>query len=128
MNNLKFGVLACGLIGLIACFLPMMSFGDQSVSLWKLREVPGGSGQVFITMAGYIAAVAMGGMAAAKPPMQRWQAIVSCLGFALVFIKLREGFFKLITDGAIGAKLMAISVLAGIVISILCIAKPEQAK
>ena len=128
MNNLKFGVLACGLLGLIGCFLPMVTFGDQSISLWKLREAPGGSGQVFMTMAGYVAALVMGAMAAAKPPMQRWQGIVAIVSFAWVIFKLREGFMKLITDGAIGAKLMGISALAGLVFAILCVAKPEQAK
>ena len=128
MNNLKFGVLACGLLGLIGCFLPMVSFGDQSISLWKLREAPGASGQVYLTMIAFIVPLVMGALAAAKPPMQRWQAIVALVGFILGFIKLREGFFKLITDGAIGAKLMGISVLAGVVFAVLCIAKPETAK
>lgn len=128
MNNLKFGVLACGLLGLIGCFLPMISFGDQSISLWKLREAPGGSSQVYMTMLAFIVPLVMGAMAAAKPPMQRWQAIVALIFFGFGFVKLREGFFKLITDGAIGAKLMAISVIAGVVFAILCIAKPEQAK
>ena len=128
MNNLKFGVLACGLIGLIACFLPMVAFGDQSISFFKLREMPGGGSQVYMTMAGYIAALVMGAMAAAKPPMLRWQGIVSIVGFAFVIFKLRDGFLKLITDGAIGAKLMGISALAGLVIAIICVAKPETAK
>jgi hypothetical protein len=128
VNNLKFGVLACGLIGLIACFLPFVSFGDQSFSFFKMREAPGGASQVFMTMAGYVLALVMGAMAAAKPPMQRWQGIVAALGFLWVCFKMRDGFMKLITDGAIGAKLMAISALAGLVVSILCVAKPETAK
>ena len=128
MNNLKFGVLVCGLLGLIGCFLPMVSLGDQSISFWKLREMPGGSGQVFMTMFGYVAPLVMGAMAAAKPPMLRWQAIVSIVGFAWVVFKMRDGFMKLITDGAIGAKLMGISAIAGLVFAILCVAKPETAK
>lgn len=128
MNNLKFGVLACGLLGLIGCFLPMVSFGSESISFFKLREMPGGSSQVFMTMAGYVAALVMGAMAAAKPPMQRWQGIVAIVGFAWVVFKMRDGFMKLITDGAIGAKLMGISALAGLIFAILCVAKPETAK
>lgn len=128
MNNLKFGVLVCGLLGLIGCFLPMMTFGSESISFWKLREAPGGSSQVFMTMFGYVAPLVMGAMAAAKPPMLRWQAIVSIVGFAWVVFKMRDGFMKLITDGAIGAKLMGISAIAGLVFAILCVAKPETAK
>jgi hypothetical protein len=127
VNNLKFGVLACGLLGLIGCFLPMISGGGESVSFFKMRELIG-SGQVFMVMAGYAAALVMGAMAAAKPPMQRWQGIVAIVGMAWVVFKMRDGFMKLITDGAIGAKLMGISAIAGLVFAILCVAKPETAK
>lgn len=127
MNNLKFGVLACGLLGIIGCFLPMVSAGGQSISFFSMKELIG-SGQVFMVMGGYAAGLAMGAMAAAKPPMQRWQGIVAILGFGFVMFKMRDGFMKLITDGAIGAKLMGISAIAGLVFAILCVAKPETAK
>ena len=127
MNNLKFGVLACGLLGIIGCFLPMVSAGGQSISFFSMKELIG-SGQVFMVMGGYAAGLAMGAMAAAKPPMQRWQGIVAIVGFAFVVFKMRDGFMKLITDGAIGAKLMGISAIAGLVFAILCVAKPETAK
>ena len=128
MNNLKFGVLACGILGLIGCFLPMISFGDQSFSFFDARK-GGEAAQVYMTMAGYVAAVVMGAMAAAKPPMLRWQGIVAIVGFAFVVFKLREpGPIKLLTDGAIGAKLMVIGALAGLVVSIITVAKPETAK
>lgn len=127
MNNLKFGVLACGLLGVIGCFLPMVSAGGQSISFFSMKELIG-SGQVFMVMGGYAAGLAMGAMAAAKPPMQRWQGIVAILGFGFVMFKMRDGFMKLVTDGAIGAKLMGISAIAGLVFAILCVAKPETAK
>jgi hypothetical protein len=127
VNNLKFGVLACGLLGIIGCFLPMVSAGGQSISFFSMKELIG-SGQVFMVMGGYAAGLAMGAMAAAKPPMQRWQGIVAILGFGFVMFKMRDGFMKLITDGAIGAKLMGISAIAGLVFAILCVAKPETAK
>ncbi|MDB4955315.1 MAG: hypothetical protein JWO36_2884 [Myxococcales bacterium] len=127
MNNLKLGVLVSGVVGLIGCFLPFISGGGESISFWGMKELAG-SGQIFVTMAGYVLGAVMGAMAVAKPPMQRWQAIVATLGFAFVGFKMRDGFLKLITDGAIGAKLMAIAVLAGLVFSVLCIAKPEATK
>lgn len=132
MNNLKFGVLVCGLLGLIGCFLPFVSEGAFSISFFKFRELPGQAGLVYITMAGYLAALVMGALAAAKPPMQRWQAIVSLVAFVLVFLKLREGgghgFVKMLTEGAIGAKMMWVGLVAGLVVSVLAVAKPEQAK
>jgi hypothetical protein len=128
VNNLKFGVLACGLVGLIAIFLPQVTFGDMSISLWKTREAPGQAAQVYMVMAGYLAALVMGAMAAAKPPMQRWQSIVALLGFLFVLFKMREALPFDIFKGAIGAKLMGLTAYAGAILSALTLAKPETAK
>lgn len=134
MQNLKFGVLVCGLLGLIGCFLPMVSEGGMSISFFKLREFPGAASHVYIVMAGFAVAAAMGGLAVAKG-MQRWMSIVALVAFGLVLFKFRAGIgmgeggglfgvFK----GAIGAKLMGIGMFAGVVFSILTIAKPEPTK
>lgn len=128
MNNLKFGVLACGLVGLIAIFLPQITFGDMSISLWKTREAPGQAAQVYMVMAGYLAALVMGAMAAAKPPMQRWQSIVALVGFLFVLFKMREALPFDIFKGAIGAKLMGLTAYAGAILSALTLAKPETAR
>ena len=130
MNNIKFGVLACGLIGLISVFLPQVSIMGHSISLWDAHSAPsemGGGIHVYLIMAGYAAGLVMGALAAAKPPMQRWQAIVALVGFVLVLVKTRDGL-KHFGDMAIGGKLMIISMALGIVCSILAIAKPETAK
>ncbi|MBA3396537.1 MAG: hypothetical protein H0T89_28155 [Deltaproteobacteria bacterium] len=126
MHNLKFGVLVCGVLGLIGVFLPMISFGDQSISLWAAREAPGGAAQVYMVMAGFAAAAAMGAMGAAKG-MQRWMSIVAIIGFAFVLFKFRDGLFDLFKM-AIGAKLMGIGAFAGLVFAILTLTKPEPAK
>ena len=123
MNNLKFGVLACGAIGLIGCFLPMVS---GAPSFFAMRELMGAA-QVFMVMGGFAVAAAMGAMGAAKG-MQRWQSIVAIIGFAFVVFKMRDGFLRLITDGGIGAKLMGIGAAAGLVFAILTAVKPEPAK
>jgi hypothetical protein len=125
MNNLKFGVLACGLLGLIGCFLPMISAEGLSMSFFDLRKID--AAQTFMVMGGYAVALAMGAMGAAKG-MQRWQSIVAIVGFAFVVFKFRGGFIDLITHGAIGAKLMGIGAVAGLVFAILTAAKPEPAK
>jgi len=129
VNNIKFGVLACGLIGLIAVFLPWVSFMGHSASLWSARA--GGEGaQVYMVMVGFLAPLVMGIMAVAKPPAQRWQWIVSLIGFAFVLFKLRSGLptdiFK--APFGIGAKLMGLGAIAGLVFSIITLAKPETAK
>lgn len=129
MNNLKFGVLACGVIGVIAVFLPWISFGEMSASLWKARSGPEG-GQVYLIMGAFAIAAVMGGLAVAKAPMQRWQGVVALLGFALVVFKLREAlpmdFMK--APGGIGMKLIGLSSIVGAVISVLTLAKPETAR
>jgi len=126
VNNLKIGVLAAGLIGLIGCFLPFVSESGISMSFWGMKALMGG--QTYLVMAGFVVGLVMGAMAMAKAPMQRWQAIVALVGFAFVVFKFRGGFLDLITHGAIGAKLMGLAAIAGLVLSGLCIAKPEEAK
>lgn len=125
MNNLKFGVLACGLLGLVGCFLPMISEGGLSFTFFDMRKAD--AAQTFMVMGGYAVGLAMGAMGAAKG-MQRWQGIVAALGFVFVVFKFRGGFLDLITHGAIGAKLMGIAAVAGLVFSILTVVKPEPAK
>jgi len=128
VNNLKFGVLACGLIGIIAVFLPQVSFGGESISLWGTRSFPGQASQVYMVMAGYGAGLVMGAMAAAKAPMQRWQSIVALLGFIFVLFKMRNALPFDIFKGAIGAKLMGLAAYAGAILSAITLAKPETAK
>lgn len=128
MNNLKYGALIFGLLGALGAFLPFVVLSGESLTFFGLRTLPGGPVQVFPTLAGFVVPLVIAAIAIARPPMLRWQAIVCGAGFGYVIFKLRDGFTKLITDGAIGAKLMAISALAGLVIAILCVAKPETAK
>ncbi len=125
MKNIKFAVLACGLLGLIACFLPMISMEGMSISFWDAHKAPDGV-QVYLVMAGYALAAVMGAMGAAKG-LKRPQAIAALVGFAFVVFKFRGGFFDLL-KAAIGAKLMFVAAVAGLVVSILAVAKPEDGK
>jgi len=126
MNNLKFGVLACGLIGLIACFIP-----DHGVSFWKMHEMPtsmGGGAHIYMVLAGFIAAVVCAGLGVAKPPMQRWQGVVSLIGFAFILFKLRSLLGEMIKHGNIEGRLMAFSAIIGCVFAVLTLGKPETAR
>jgi hypothetical protein len=125
VKNIKFAVLACGLLGLIACFLPMISMEGMSISFWDAHKAPDGV-QVYLVMAGYALAAAMGAMGAAKG-LKRPQGIAALVGFAFVIFKFRGGFMDLL-KAAIGAKLMFIAAIAGVVVSALAIAKPEEGK
>lgn len=130
MKNIKFAVLACGVLGLIGCFLPLASGGGHSISFFDLHklggEMGGGGVQVYLVMAGYALAAVMGAMGAAKG-FKRPQGIAALIGFAFVIFKFRGGFTDLM-KGAIGAKFMFIACIAGVVVSAIALAKPEDGK
>ena len=122
MKNLKYGILALGALGLLACFLPFVSFGGQSISFFGMRK--GAAGQVFITMGGFLLAAVMGGMGLKQ--LLKWQAGAAAAGFAFVLFKLRDGIMDLLKHGAIGAKLMVVAAVAGLVVSILAAVKGTE--
>lgn len=123
MSNLRFGVLACAVGGLVGAFLPYLPLTGEMVSFYKLTGALGERAQFYLTIAGFVLALAMALIAITKPPMTRWQGIVSSVGFAWVIMKLRDQFPKLITDGAVGAKVMALLAIVGLVVAILCAVK-----
>lgn len=128
MNRLRFGVLACAVCGLVGAFLPFSPFRGEEPSFYELMGKLGQPGQFYMTAVGYVLALTMALVATVKPPMVRWQGLVSVVGFGWVIVKLRAGFLNLITDEGVGANVMAISALAGVALAILCIAKPETAR
>lgn len=119
MKQAKFGVLGAGVLGIIGAFLPFVSFGDASISLWDVRSFD--SGQVYITMGGFLIAAIVGGVALAKGALPKQLAGTAVAGFALSAFKLRDAF-----KGAIGAKLMLLAAIVGLVFAILAIVKPES--
>ncbi|MBW8773245.1 MAG: hypothetical protein JF590_08160 [Gemmatimonadetes bacterium] len=123
MKNIKFAVLACGVLGLIGFFLPMVSAEGMSFSFWDAHKAPDGV-QVYLVMAGYALAAVMGAMGAAKG-MKRPQGIAAAVGFGFVIFKFRGGFMDLI-KAAIGAKLMFVAALVGVVVAVIAAAKPEE--
>lgn len=116
MKQLKLGILACAVIGLFTCFV-----GAQAI--WKAHELPGVAKHIYMILAGFVAPLAVGIMAAAAPPMRRWQAGVALAGFALVLVKIRDGLFA---GNFMNGKLMSIAVLAGVALAIAALIKPES--
>lgn len=124
MKNIKFAVLAFGLLGLIGCFLPLVSMEGVSFTFFDGRKGPDGV-QIYLTMAGYALAAVMGAIGAAKR-FERPQATASLVGFAFVILKLRHGFTDMLKM-AIGGKLMFVAVVGGVIASIVALAMPEDA-
>jgi hypothetical protein len=130
VKNLKFGVLAFGVLGLISVFLPLASFGDRSISLWDAHS--GAAGMVYGTMAGFAIAAVAGVLGAVKPPFGKPQAGIALVGFIVAMTMMSDkkpwkvfDFFS--GGGAIGAKLLAISAIGGLVVSIIALVKSEEA-
>jgi hypothetical protein len=123
VKPLKFIVLALALLGLVACFLPFISMPGFSSSLWDGHKGADGA-QIYLTMAGFVLVVAMAVIGILKG-FRREQAIASMLGFAFVLVKIRDVFLQLL-DFAIGAKLIFIAIVGGILVSAIALWKPEQ--
>jgi hypothetical protein len=124
VKNLKLGILALGAVGLISCFLPFIKMGDVSASIWDAHSAD--MGQTLMYMGGFAAALVMG-VLAMNGGLQRWQAIVSLVGFALVILKSRDVISHVMDDFVgIGGKLAIFSSIIGVVVSGLALAKPEK--
>jgi hypothetical protein len=122
MFTVKVGVLASGLLGIVGCFLPLK--GD--LSLWAVRSLTPGLATMVISA--FLVAAVVATIGLAKPPMLRWQAILAILGFGFVLAKLREVIVSFITDGAIGARLIGLSAVVGLVLAVLCAVKAEPVR
>jgi hypothetical protein len=120
MKELKFAIAGLAVLGLISVFLPLVSVGDQSISLWDVRELD--AGQVYLILGGFLVPLVMAGLAIAQGAMIKWQASVAAAGFALAALKARDGF-----EGAIGGKLMLIAAALGLVAAIVAIVKGDKA-
>jgi hypothetical protein len=120
MQNLKFGVVVCGLLGLVGCFLPL----QKGLSFFDTRYFDAAS--FYIIAAAYAAAMAMGVMGILQG-MQRWMATIAIVAFAVVVLRMRAELIDLLKAG-IGGKLMGVGAIAGLVFAILTTVKPEPAR
>ena len=134
MKNLKFGILAAGVLGIIAVFLPYISEGPFSLSYWDFHKMPAGNSgllngpnQVYVALVLFAIPALLAATALASK-MQRALAAVAAGSFALTFAL--EGVRKGLSGAegvstAIGGKLLFIAAIVGLVTSIAAAAKPE---
>jgi hypothetical protein len=130
MNNLRYGILGLGILGVISVFLPFVSEKSVSFSLWATAGAQGPLLQhhPYTHVAMSLVAVVMGGLGLVRPSA-RWQGIVAALAFVVAAVNMRGYFFKLEAltgDYAIGAKLMWISVACGLILSILAVIRRDE--
>jgi hypothetical protein len=117
VKNLKLGVLAFGVLGLVSL---LMEFEMLKMGLKH------DAGSTIMVLAGFILPVVMGVLGLTKPPFLQWHAGVALAGFALVAVKFRIWqTIKLIGDAPMSFKLSLIACLGGIIVSAIALAKPE---
>ena len=135
MKNLKFVILAAGVLGLVACFLPYVSEGPISMSIWDFRKFPAGNSglingpkQVYLAFALFGIPALLAATALASK-LQRALAGVAAGSFLLTFA------LELVRKGmtgdhgvstAIGGKLLFVAAAVGLVASIAAAVKPEE--
>ena len=135
MKNLKFAIIASGVLGLIACFLPYISEGGMSASLWDLHKIPAGNEgllngpkQVYLVLGLFGIATLVAATSAASK-LVRGLAGVAAGSFLLTFAceLVRKGMTgDHGVSTAIGGKMLFIAALAGLVTSIVATVKPER--
>ncbi len=128
MKPLKFVLLTLGLLCLVAVFLPFLTLGEFSVSLWKLKAVK--AGPTWIALLGSLALVAVAGVGVAKGQLGRGLAIGATIAgliiAAITFLQFSpEAPFAKVSG--VGAKLLLMGGLVGFVAGIIGIVKPERA-
>jgi len=135
MKNLKFVILAAGVLGLVACFLPYVSEGPISMSLWDFHKFPAGNEgllngpkQVYLAFA-FFGIPALLAATALASKLQRPLAAIAAVSFLLTFA------LELVRKGmtgdhgvstALGGKLLFVAAAVGLVASIAAAVKPEE--
>jgi hypothetical protein len=135
MKQTKFAIIAAGLLGIIACFLPYISEGPMSVSYWDFHNMPAGNSgllngpkQVYVAFGCFAIPMLLAASALASK-LQRALAGVAAVPFLLAFAL--EGVRKGLAGGdgistAIGGKLLFVAAAVGLVASIVAVVKPEK--
>lgn len=125
MKGLKFAIVAVGVIGVVACFLPFLEAGEQSLSFWKYADLADRAVKAYVVLAGFSLAALIGLLAAARGSMARIHGILALISFLLTLVpeEVRKGF----DVGTLGAKLLLIAAVLGALLSLFGTIKPESA-
>ncbi len=115
MKNLKFIIIAFGVLGLISL-----------VMLDIFKGLDRDAAQAILLIAAFAVPVIVSVVGITKPPAQAWQAAAALAGFVLAFVKFRVWeMVKVLSLLPMGYKLGMVAAVGGIVVSILALVKPE---
>jgi len=120
-------LVAAGVVGFVGAFLPVFA-GDWSSSLWAARESPDGV-HTYLMLLAFVGAATLG-VLGMRTGMQRWKAFGAIVCFALPIFEFARGVsgdatFLQLFRLAIGAKLVAVGSLAGMISAIALARQPE---
>lgn len=135
MKQTKFVIIAAGVLGIIALFLPYISEGPLSLSMWDFRKLPSGNSglingpkQVYVALVAFAIPALLAATALASK-LQRALAGVAAVSFLATFALelVRKGMTGAQgVSTAIGGKLVFLAALVGLIASIVAVAKPEE--
>lgn len=127
MKPIKFVVLALGLLCAIAVFLPFLSMGGESVSLWSLKALK--AGPTYIALLGSLGLAAIAGAGVAKGKFTRGLAagglVLGGLVAAITILQFspEAPFGKF---SGLGAKILLIGGALAAVASLVAVIKPDR--
>jgi hypothetical protein len=121
MKVMKLLILLFGCVGLVGYVAPV---DGASLFLDTLHDE---AVTAILILAGFGVPAIMAVLGVAKPPFQSWQAVAALAGFVLVGVKIRLwDLLPNIADTGWTGKLMAVGSVAGVVVSAIAVAKPED--
>jgi hypothetical protein len=118
-------ILAFGVLGVVAMFIPMGGGMPSMFSMLKAFAM----GQLVIMLVAFALPAAMGAMAMSKPPLQKWQAGVALAGFGLAAWKLQIWTWLSHIGEAVKSiptLLFMVAVIGGVIASIMALVKSEE--
>jgi hypothetical protein len=126
MKGLRFALALAGLLGIAAMFLRYW-MGIEG-SMWDYRKVEPLA--VYVPLGCFGLGVLAAAFAQLGRGLARWQAVIALVGFTACFASewVRKG---LISDAgikpALGGKLLFAAAVAGLVVALVGVARPEKA-
>jgi hypothetical protein len=120
MRSFFVGIALCAIVGVLACF---MSLNGRN-SIWALREIVPGT--TYPLLVAFVTPAIVAALALANPPAQRWQGILSLMGFGLVLMKLRDALVNFVVEGSASAKVLVVAPAIGVVLSIVVLVKGDE--
>jgi hypothetical protein len=128
MKPIKFVLLVVGIVCAIAVFLPFVTMGSESISLWTLKAVK--AGPTYIILLGSLGLAGLAGLGVAKGRFGRGMAagaLVLGLVVALITLVQFSAEAPLGKFGGIGAKVLLGGGALAALASLVALIKPDRA-